>query len=337
MSAQTVRAGAAEPSSGRDQVSLSTDARDARPTRPPESESRPKSCTCDHSDEAEQDAAAVKLRLFELVVRALAGHGLREAKLKLDGPAARESARPARSPAAIEPGTRGRTSLQADWVRVRSEREHTHVSARGQVMTEDGRHIELSLQVDMQRQETQIEQVSLQQPATKTKDPLVLQLGGAGPRLGEESFTFDIDADGTLDRLRTLGPESAFVALDRDQNGAIDDGSELFGARTGDGFAELAAFDSDDNGWIDEADPVFDQLRLWVPDSSGPSTLSSLAQRGVGAIYLGNVGSRFELKDATQELGGVVQATGLWLSEDGQAHAAQQVDLVAQPAGPEDE
>lgn len=55
---------------------------------------------------------------------------------------------------------------------------------------------------------------------------------------------------------------SGFLALDRNQNGVVDDGSELFGTQSGDGFAHLALYDQDSNGWIDANDPVFDKLRI---------------------------------------------------------------------------
>lgn len=46
-------------------------------------------------------------------------------------------------------------------------------------------------------------------------------------------------------------------------NGKIDDGSELFGARTGNGFNELAKYDSDNNHFIDAGDPVFSNLAFY--------------------------------------------------------------------------
>ena len=54
-----------------------------------------------------------------------------------------------------------------------------------------------------------------------------------------------------------LGSGSGFLALDKNGNGKIDDGSELFGTKSGDGFADLAEYDSDGNGWIDEKGRVY--------------------------------------------------------------------------------
>lgn len=69
------------------------------------------------------------------------------------------------------------------------------------------------------------------------------------------------------------------MALDVNYDGIINDGRELFGPRTGNGFLELAEFDIDGNNWIDENDPIFEKLRIWTLDEKGneviyPSILS---------------------------------------------------------------
>lgn len=71
-------------------------------------------------------------------------------------------------------------------------------------------------------------------------------------------------------------------------DGCVNNGSELFGTCSGDGAADLAGLDSDGNRWLDEADAAYDTLRVWQRDERGQSTLSSLRERGVGALYLGS-------------------------------------------------
>ncbi|MCU0663597.1 MAG: hypothetical protein MUC50_14875 [Myxococcota bacterium] len=66
----------------------------------------------------------------------------------------------------------------------------------------------------------------------------------------------------------------------------MDNGSELFGPTTGDGFVELSAHDDDSSGWIDEADAVYDQLSVWTGRADAADTLRSLRQANVGAIAL---------------------------------------------------
>jgi hypothetical protein len=116
---------------------------------------------------------------------------------------------------------------------------------------------------------------------------------------------------------------SGFLAIDRNQDGKVNDGSELFGPRTGNGFAELAAYDSDGNGWIDENDPVFSDLKVWTQGG-----LYSLKDMGIGAISTESVETPFAIKDSANNLQGNVRGSGVYLSEDGDAGAAEQVDLT---------
>jgi hypothetical protein len=161
------------------------------------------------------------------------------------------------------------------------------------------------------------------------KDPLVLNFDGPVGELSDLRFSFDIDADGSAESLHFAGPGSGFLVLDHNSNGHIDNGSEMFGALSGDGFADLAALDSDGNGWIDENDPAFARLQVWRKDAQGQDRLESLADAGVGALYLGRVASPFAVKDASSnQTLAQVRSTGLYLSEDGQARAMQQIDLA---------
>jgi hypothetical protein len=120
---------------------------------------------------------------------------------------------------------------------------------------------------------------------------------------------------------------SGFLALDKHGNGKIDDGSELFGAQTGDGFKELAAYDDDGNGFIDEADSIFNELRVWIRPTDNQSDLLSLKQANVGAIHLGSIATPFDIRDSNNELLGKVRSTSFFLTEQGQTKSVQQIDL----------
>ena len=61
--------------------------------------------------------------------------------------------------------------------------------------------------------------------------------------------------------------------MDRNGDGKINDGSELFGTKSGDGFKDLASYDADGNGWIDENDAIFSQLKIWTKDEDGKDKL----------------------------------------------------------------
>ena len=141
-------------------------------------------------------------------------------------------------------------------------------------------------------------------------------------------FDFDLDTDGRLDNIGFVGAGSGFLVLDKNGNGAVDNGRELFGALSGNGFADLAALDDDGNGWIDENDSAFDQLQVWQKDAQGQDRLRSLREAHVGALYLGRVASPFSVRDTQNQTLAEVRSTGVYLREDGGAGALQQIDLA---------
>lgn len=125
------------------------------------------------------------------------------------------------------------------------------------------------------------------------------------------------------------GKGSGFLALDKNGDGKINDGSELFGTKSGDGFRDLAEYDEDKNGWIDENDSIFGKLRVWTKDEDGRDYLMDLKQADVGAIYLGNKDTQFSLKDDSNQLNGEIKKTGIYLREsNGTAGTLNHVDLV---------
>jgi len=161
-------------------------------------------------------------------------------------------------------------------------------------------------------------------------DPLIINLEGEMPSLSDTSFHFDIDNDGTSDQISSLKEGNGFLALDRDDNGSIDSGSELFGTTLGNGFAELSLFDNDNNLWIDENDPIFDKLRIWVKND-GQDQLLGLGEVGIGAIYLGSTRSEFRYQNEKQTLG-QLRSSGLFLHEDGHSGIIAQIDLAKHKA-----
>ncbi len=102
----------------------------------------------------------------------------------------------------------------------------------------------------------------------------------------------------------------------------------MFGTRSGNGFADLAKLDSDGNHWLDEADAGFNALRVWQHDASGQSQLSSLRDKGVGALYLGSTETPFTLTDKENRTLAQVRASGIYLMENGAVGSLQQVDLA---------
>lgn len=216
--------------------------------------------------------------------------------------------------------------LAYDRVEIRIAAQSLTFEARGQVTLADGRTIDFRLGVQMQSTSVDVRTLSLRagDAVQRLKDPLVLSLDGAPPALTDTRFAFDLDADGAPESVPFVAAGSGFLALDRNGNGTIDDGRELFGAIGGDGFAELATLDHDGNGWIDAADPAFERLLVWTREGSDArDRLQTLAQAGVGALYLGRVGTPFALGEA-----GRLRSSGVYLTEAGLARPLQQIDLA---------
>jgi len=211
-----------------------------------------------------------------------------------------------------------------------AEKESTNVCAKGSVRTADGRCIDFDLTVAMSR-EFEVTYAHHEEGSQMLlRDPLVLNFDGKAAELADTRFDFDLDADGKAESVAGLGQGSAFLALDRNRDGRINDGKELFGAQSGNGFADLKAYDTDGNNWIDEADAVYSQLRVWRPgaENGGQGSQQTLGEAGVGALWLGSVDSQFSLKDRDNQTQGQVRQTGVWLAENGQAGVMQQVDLA---------
>jgi hypothetical protein len=159
-------------------------------------------------------------------------------------------------------------------------------------------------------------------------DPLVIQLNGAAPELSDLKIRFDLDVDGKQDAISVLRPGSGFLAYDRNGDGIINDGSELFGPESGDGFRDLAEQDRNGDSWIDEQDPIFESLKVWTFGASGNQTLIALKDAGVGAIYLGNADTEMTLRDTADNMQGKMRKSGLFLYENGSAGTVHEIDLV---------
>lgn len=209
-----------------------------------------------------------------------------------------------------------------------SESESTTFASSGMVQTQDGRNISFNVEVSMSRAFMAEFNTLEAQNYIKT-DPLMINLDTNIGSVSDQKFFFDLDADGKKEEISFAGKGSGFLALDQNEDGTINDGSELFGTKSGDGFKDLARYDEDGNGWIDENDSVFSRLRIWTKDSEGNDYLIDLKKADVGAIYLGNQDTQFSLKDEANRLNAEIKKTGIYLKESsGAVGTLNHVDLV---------
>ncbi|MBR4169679.1 MAG: hypothetical protein IKR47_08125 [Lachnospiraceae bacterium] len=207
------------------------------------------------------------------------------------------------------------------------ESEQTDFSTGGKVICADGREIEFDMQISMSRSFESAFSATYEE--MRAIDPLVINLDCNVADVSDQKFFFDLDADGNPDEISKPAFGTGFLALDRNEDGEIGDGSELFGTKSGNGFADLAKFDSDGNGWIDEADEIFGKLKIYGFDAEGNPELYTLKEKGVGAIGLQSVGTQFSLNHAeTNVTNAYIRRTGIFLYENGGAGSVQQMDLV---------
>ncbi|HEX2254168.1 MAG TPA: hypothetical protein VHQ65_12935 [Thermoanaerobaculia bacterium] len=136
--------------------------------------------------------------------------------------------------------------------------------------------------------------------------PIVIDLDGRGFHFTsvDEGVRFDIDVDRKVEQVAWTEPggNDAFLAIDLNQNGEIDDGYELFGDRSfhthdqePNGYRALAEYDRADmggneDGWITADDADWQFLRLWLDENkngrSEPHELSTLDDSNIAGIEL---------------------------------------------------
>lgn len=306
-------------------------------------------------------AVADQLRLAHLL-ESLLSHLL--AALGQSGKASTATADPRVDASSADPlaassaaGTAGHAGrvVEYTWREMRTttvcEQETTAYSACGTVNTADGRCLNFSLALTMARSSVET-QTSVAAGGVRVCDPLVVNFDGGAAELSGRTFAFDLNADGQTESLDTLGAGSAYLTIDRDGDGRIADGREVVGALSGDAFADLAKDDSDGNGWLDEADPAFATLRLWRRDDTRADRLTTLADAGIGALYLGASATPFTemgddpaspdrakgANDPTNPgdpsgpehpaVRAYVRSTSIFLSESGKVGTLQHVDFA---------
>lgn len=167
--------------------------------------------------------------------------------------------------------------------------------------------------------------------------PLVLDLKGDGFEFSsiEDGTQFDLNGDGRKQNISWLAKQdsfdNAFLVLDKNGDGQVNSGKELFGDQNGsaDGYKELAKYDSNNDGKIDAQDDVYEKLELWA-DMNGNGVvdegeMKGLKEMGVNSISTQNQG---QLGEKFDEHGNDISLTGDFeIMVDGQSQTRQSMDV----------
>lgn len=168
-------------------------------------------------------------------------------------------------------------------------------------------------------------------------EPLVLDLDGDGiETIGANgTVLFDHDGDGTRHSTGWTKADDGIVVLDRNGNGTIDNGGELFGVETvlsngtkaADGFTALADLDTNQDGVFDASDAQYAHVRIWRDFNqnglSEAGELKSLSESNVASISLAA-----EAASTTLSNGNRIIATGTYTRLDGTERAAADLDFA---------
>lgn len=205
------------------------------------------------------------------------------------------------------------------------EHESLDFSTSGQIKTDKG-SLDINLNFSMSRSFVVEQRIDV----FTAFDPLVINFEGSIPDLSQDTFSFDLDNNGQSDQISKLKAGNGFLALDKNEDGMVNQGSELFGTLTGNGFGELSAYDEDKNSWIDESDSIFNKLQIWLKnEESSEKELIGLGEVGIGAIFLGSQESEFTYKTETNQTLGELRSCGIFLNENGTCGNISQIDLTS--------
>ena len=166
--------------------------------------------------------------------------------------------------------------------------------------------------------------------------PIVLDLNDDGIKTLSVNVgvKFDMLADGTSIQTGWVGPQDGLLVSDRNQDGLISDGTELFGSSTAlsngtkalDGYQALAEFDTNKDGVVDQQDTDFNKLSVWMDSNSdgvtGSGELKTLTELGITQLSVKAESVR------ESNAGNLVGLTSTYQTVDGRQHASADVWFV---------
>ncbi|THF65559.1 hypothetical protein E6C76_08240 [Pseudothauera nasutitermitis] len=175
--------------------------------------------------------------------------------------------------------------------------------------------------------------------AESQASPIILDLDGDGVTTVSKTsgIHFDHDSNGFAELSGWVGAGDGLLVWDRNGNGVIDDGAELFGNNTllstgqkaANGFAALRDLDGNGDGVFDAYDVLWSELRVWRDQNqdgvSQADELLTLDELGIASIYLGYTNSTYidaqgnahkQVGSFTWADGSTGTATDVWFSVD---------------------
>lgn len=206
------------------------------------------------------------------------------------------------------------------------QKETVDFISKGSVQTADGRSIDFQLNYHLSQAFWRSTKIDFK-AGDALIDPLVIRLDEAPMHFSDQPIVFDLDIDGTKEAFKMPINNAGLLFLDQNGNHIADDGSELFGPKTGHGFDELKALDTDQNGWIDESDSSFNDLRIWIRTSDGSDQFLGLLEAGVGALFVSSVNTQTNLYTQNASQVGQMKMSGLYLKENGQPGLIHELDF----------
>ena len=170
--------------------------------------------------------------------------------------------------------------------------------------------------------------------AANTRSPLILDLDGDGVEtIGTNSNVyFDHDDNGFAENSGWVGKDDGLLVRDLNNNGQIDDGTELFGnnsvlssgEKAANGFEALKDLDSNNDGIFNSSDTAWNQVKVWKDANSNglvdEGELLTLEQANVSGINLD-----YENSTTTDENGNQHNQTGTFIKTDGSTGSVHDV------------
>ena len=173
-------------------------------------------------------------------------------------------------------------------------------------------------------------------------DPLVFDLGGDGittVSLEESNAFFDLDNNGFAEKTSWVGAKEGLLAYDKNGDGIINGGNELFGDRTlmkdgktlaSSGFAALAEYDDNKDGKIDSNDVIYALLRIWQ-DADGDGIASAGELKQLVDLGIVSIGLSYSNTGVTDSANNIQVRTGTFTLADGSSRTVGEYLLNRNP------